>query len=127
MRNVNQVFITGFLGADPETRKAGTSTVTRFSVGVNQTWEDERGKQTKVNWIPVLAWNKRGETAAQYLHKGSHVHVQGALSVSSWEDKDTKQRRTKTEVVAFDIIFLDRKENGSEEVVPDLEQHEEYV
>jgi len=110
MINLNRVLISGFLGSDPETKKAGNSTVTRFSIAVNDRWTDNEGeRQERTHWIPVVAWNSRGENAAKFIHKGSHVLVEGSLSVSSWDDKESGDKRSKTEVVASQIIFLDRK------------------
>jgi single-strand DNA-binding protein len=108
--NLNRVTISGYLSKDPETVPAGGTTATKFSVAVTDRWKDSKGeKQERVNWIPVVVWNGNGENVAQYLHKGSHVIVDGALRTSEWDDKESGQKRWKTEVVASQVIFLDKK------------------
>lgn len=110
MLNFNRVVITGYLGKDPETQTAGETTVTRFSVAVTDRWKDGQGeKQKRTNWLYVAVWNGNGENVSQYLKKGAHVLVEGSLRTSEWDDKETGQKRYKTEIVASQVIFLDKK------------------
>lgn len=108
MLDYNHVVVTGRLGRDPETSEAGESTVTRFSVAVNDRWKEGETTQEHVNWIPVAVWNKNGENAAKYLKKGSRVLIEGTLRVSQWET-DNGEKKYRTEVVARKVIFLDKK------------------
>lgn len=110
MNNLNRVILTGYLGKDPETQPAGATTVTKFSVAVTDRWKDGAGeKQDRTNWLSIVVWNGNGENVAQYLKKGSHVLVEGSLRVSEWDDKDSGQKRSRTEVHASQVIFLDKK------------------
>jgi single-strand DNA-binding protein len=107
---LNRVILTGYLGKDPEVQPAGATTVTKFSVAVTDRWKDGAGeKQERTNWLNVVVWNGNGENVAQYLKKGSHVLVEGSLRVSEWDDKESGQKRWRTEVHASQIIFLDKK------------------
>jgi len=59
------------------------------------------------------------ENAAQYLKKGSHVLIEGSLRTSEWDDKDSGQKRWKTEVHANQVIFLDKKpQEPQQELAP---------
>ena len=110
MNNLNRVILTGYLGKDPETQPAGATTVTKFSVAVTDRWKDGSGeKQERTNWLNIVVWNGNGENVAQYLKKGSHVLIEGSLRVSEWDDKDSGQKRSRTEVHASQVIFLDKK------------------
>ena len=110
MNNLNRVILTGYLGKDPETQPAGATTVTKFSVAVTDRWKDGAGeKQDRTNWLSIVVWNGNGENVAQYLKKGSHVLVEGSLRVSEWDDKESGQKRSRTEVHASQVIFLDKK------------------
>ena len=110
MNNLNRVIVTGYLGKDPETQPAAATTVTKFSLAVTDRWKDGSGeKQERTNWINIVVWNGNGENVAQYLKKGSHVLVEGSLRVSEWDDKESGQKRWKTEVHASQVIFLDKK------------------
>jgi single-strand DNA-binding protein len=110
LNNLNRVIISGYLGKDPEVQPAGATTVTKFSVAVTDRWKDGSGeKQERTNWINIVVWNGNGENVAQYLKKGSHVLIEGSLRVSEWDDKESGQKRWRTEVHASQIIFLDKK------------------
>lgn len=110
MNNLNRVILTGYLGKDPETATAAATTVTKFSLAVTDRWKGAAGeKQERTNWLNVVVWNGNGENVAQYLKKGSHVLIEGSLRTSEWDDKDTGQKRWKTEIHASQVIFLDKK------------------
>jgi single-strand DNA-binding protein len=108
--SLNRVIVTGYLGKDPETAQAAATTVTKFSLAVTDRWKDSSGeKQERTNWLNIVVWNGNGENVAQYLTKGSHVLIEGSLRTSEWDDKDTGQKRWKTEIHASQVIFLDKK------------------
>lgn len=119
MFNLNKVIVTGYLGKDPETAPAGATTVTKFSLAVTDRWKDAAGeKQERTNWLYVVVWNGNGENASQYLHKGSHVLIEGSLRTSEWEDKESGQKRWKTEIHASQVIFLEKKPDETQQVIP---------
>lgn len=102
-RGINQVILMGRLTRDPETRTTPSGkTVTTFSLAV-----DRVGADDQADFFDVTAWEKTGELVAQYLTKGRRALVQGRLRQDSWDDKDTGKKRSKVEVVATDVTFLD--------------------
>ncbi len=102
-RGINQVILMGRLTRDPETRTTPSGkTVTSFSLAV-----DRQGQDDQADFFDVTAWEKTGELVQQYLSKGRRVLVQGRLRQDSWDDKDTGKKRSKVEVVASDVTFLD--------------------
>ena len=110
MRSLNRVIVSGHLGKDPETSPAGATTVTKFSLAVNDKWKDGTGeKQERVNWLTISVFNGNGENVSEYLKKGAHVLVEGAIRTSEWEDKESGQKRWGFEIVASQVIFLDKK------------------
>ncbi len=110
MRSLNRVIVSGHLGKDPETSPAGTTTVTKFSIAVNDRWKDATGeKQERVNWLNVAVFNGNGENVAEFLKKGSHVLIEGSLRTSEWDDKESGQKRWAVEIVASQVIFLEKK------------------
>lgn len=109
-RSINQVILMGRLTRDPETRSTTTGkTVTSFSLAVDRQTQDDQA-----DFFDVTAWEKTGELVQQYLSKGRRVLVQGRLRQDSWDDKETGKKRSKVEVVATDVTFLDgpNGENG---------------
>ncbi|MBS1645255.1 MAG: single-stranded DNA-binding protein, partial [Bacteroidetes bacterium] len=53
-------------------------------------------------------WGKPADLAKQYLSKGSQVMVDGRIKYEEFTDKEGK-KRCFTEIVATDIVFLDKK------------------
>lgn len=102
-KSINQVILMGRLTRDPEVRTTTTGkTITSFSLAV-----DRGGQEDAADFFDVTAWEKLGELVSQYLSKGRRCLVQGRLRQDSWEDKETGKRRSKVEVVATDVTFLD--------------------
>ncbi len=107
MRGFSKAIITGNITRDPELRTTPSgSSVCSFSVAVNRTYRDANGEQKEdVSFIDCSAWGKLGEMISQYAKKGSGVLVSGRLSQRSWEDKETKQKRSRVEIVVEDFNF----------------------
>lgn len=102
-RGINQVILMGRLTRDPEVRTtASGKNVTSFSLAV-----DRGGQDDQADFFDITAWEKTGELVAQYLSKGRRCLVQGRLRQDSWDDKDTGKKRSRVEVTAFDVTFLD--------------------
>ena len=57
----------------------------------------------------IVAWSKLAEICGQYLRKGKLVYIEGSLRTDSWDDKETGQKRYRTEIVANNMQMLDRK------------------
>lgn len=102
-RSINQVILMGRLTRDPEQRTTTTGkTIASFSIAV-----DRAGQDDQADFFDITAWEKLGELAVQYLSKGRRVLVQGRLRQDSWDDKETGKKRSRIEVTATDITFLD--------------------
>lgn len=102
-KSINQVILMGRLTRDPEVRTTTTGkTITSFSLAV-----DRGGQDDQADFFDITAWEKLGELVSQYLSKGRRCLVQGRLRQDSWDDKETGKKRSKVEVVATDVTFLD--------------------
>ncbi|CAN5680691.1 hypothetical protein BH23PAT2_BH23PAT2_09120 [soil metagenome] len=114
-RSVNQVIMMGNLTRDPELRQTPTGrSVVNFSLALNSAYKDAGGEwQEKTDFIDVVAWTGLAERVAQYLSKGRRCLVQGRLQSRNWEQDG--QKRTKVEVIANDVTFLDggNRDGGS--------------
>ena len=102
-KSINQVILMGRLTRDPEMRTTTTGkTIASFSIAV-----DRAGQDDQADFFDVTAWEKLGELVNQYLSKGRRCLVQGRLRQDSWDDKETGKKRSRVEVVATDVTFLD--------------------
>lgn len=108
--NLNKALLIGNLTRDPEARTTPDGTpVTTFSVATNLRWTDANGnRQEKVEYHNIVAWRKLAEICGQYLRKGSKVYVEGRIQTRQWEDQQ-KQKRYRTEIIAENLIMLDRQ------------------
>lgn len=107
-KSINQVILMGRLTRDPEMRTTTTGkTIASFSLAV-----DRGGEGDQTDFFDVTAWEKLGELVNQYLSKGRRCLVQGRLRQDTWDDKDTGKKRSKVEVVATDVTFLDGPNDG---------------
>jgi len=109
MRDLNKVMLIGNLTRDPELRTTpGGQSVVSFAIALNRNWNDAQGvKQEAVEYVDITIWGKLGEIANQYAAKGRRVYIEGRLQTHSWETPEGVKRQ-KTEVIATDLILLDR-------------------
>lgn len=108
MANLNKVMLIGNLTRDPELRVTPKGTaICQFSLAVNRKFKDESGgEREEVTYIDVEAWSKQGETIAKYCTKGRPLFVEGRLRLDQWEDKTTKEKRSRMKVVLENFQFL---------------------
>jgi single-strand DNA-binding protein len=129
MASLNKVMIIGNLGADPEMRFAPSgSPVTSFTIASSRIFTTKDGeKKQETEWFTVVTWDKLAENCNQFLSKGRKAYVEGRLKTRSWEDKEGV-KHYKTEVIASQVIFLDRSgaaplpeeaAEGGEEIPPE--------
>lgn len=113
-RSLNQVTLMGNLTRDPELRQTPTGqNVTSFSLALNRSYKDAGGDwQEATDYIDIVCWGPLAERVAQYMSKGRRCLVQGRLQSRSWEQDGAK--RSKVEVLANDVTFLDSRGGGDE-------------
>jgi single-strand DNA-binding protein len=117
MANLNKVMLIGNLTRDPELRVTPKGTaICQFSLAVNRKFKDESGgEREEVTYVDIEAWSKQGETIAKYCTKGRPLFVEGRLRLDQWEDKTTKEKRSRMKVVLENFQFLGggRAEGGA--------------
>ncbi len=108
MANLNKVMLIGNLTRDPELRVTPKGTaICQFSLAVNRKFRDEAGAdREEVTYVDIEAWGKSGENIAKYCTKGRPLFVEGRLRLDQWEDKTTKEKRSRMKVVCDNFQFL---------------------
>ena len=107
---MNRVILMGRLTRDPEVRysqSADPMAICRYNLAVNRSYRREG--EPDADFIDCVAFAKRGEFAERYFKKGMLIAVEGQIRVSSWDDKESGQRRYRTEVVIDNQYFAESK------------------
>jgi single-strand DNA-binding protein len=130
-RGVNKVILVGNLGRDPEVKYTpGGTAVAKFSIATSERRKDKSGDwQDHTEWHNAVAFGRTAEIAGEYLKKGRTVFIEGRLQTSSWDDKESGQKKYRTEVIVNDLVMLgggDRDDNGggSQQTRPQQENNE---
>lgn len=112
MKGLNKVQLIGNLGNDPDFQVLeGNISVAKFSLATTETFKDKNGtNQTSTDWHSIVLWRGLADLAKNYLSKGSLVYVEGKLKTRSFDDKEGN-RKYVTEIIAENILLLDKKEN----------------
>ena len=117
MKSVNKVILLGSVGHDPEVKVTASGIpVGRFSLATNERFKDKSGKlQDRTEWHNVVVWQKLAEIVGEFVSKGSRLYIEGKLQTRSWEDRQSAERKYRTEIVADDLVLLGsrEKENGA--------------
>ena len=124
MRGINKVILIGNTGKDPEykTLQDGTP-VAKLAIATTESYRTRSGDvASRTEWHSVITWRGLATFAHQYIKKGSLVYIEGKLRSRQYEDKEGHKKHV-TEVVADQVILLDKKmkatESGIEEITGD--------
>jgi single-strand DNA-binding protein len=114
--DINRVTLVGRLTRDPELRHLPSgSPVLQLGLAVNGRQKDDAGNWVdKPNFFDVKVFGNQAEMLSQHLAKGRRVGIDGRLDWSSWEAQDGS-KRSKVEIVAFTVQFLDSRGEGGEQ------------
>jgi single-strand DNA-binding protein len=117
MASFNKTILMGNLTRDPQVKYTPSgSAVAEVSLAVNRTWFDKATNQRKeeVTFVDVTLWGRDAEVAGEYLAKGRSVLIEGRLTLETWDDKTTGQKRSKLKVTAERLVLMGGKSEKSE-------------
>ena len=102
MASLNKVMLIGNLVQDPEVRRTSTGVaVSTLRVAVNESYQSKSGERVeRAVFLDVDVWDRQAEICQQYLSKGSPVFIEGRLQLDTWEDRETKEKRSRLKVRA---------------------------
>ena len=112
---MNTVSLIGRLTADPDIRAGEKHESAIFRLAVPR-----RGADDSADFVDIVTFDALAKVCGDYLTKGRQVAVTGRLRLNEWTNGDG-ERRSKLQVVADDVAFLDRPKavgSGSEEPEP---------
>jgi single-strand DNA-binding protein len=108
VKSVNKVMLIGNLGKDPEVKYTPSGVpVAKFSLATSERYKGKSGEwQDRTEWHNIIAWQRLAEIVGEYVKKGSKIYIEGRLQTSSWEDKQSGEKKYRTEIVASDLVLL---------------------
>jgi len=114
-RSVNKVTLLGNVGKDPEIRSTpGGTMVASVALATSDRQKDAQGNwQDHTEWHNLKAFNRTAEIVRDYVKKGSKLYIEGKITTNSWEDKETHQKRYRTEILVNDLVLLSAREEGA--------------
>ncbi|MDR0364292.1 MAG: single-stranded DNA-binding protein [Bacteroidales bacterium] len=114
---VNKVILVGNLGKDPDIQVFENVKKASFTLATDESYRDREGnKVDRVEWHNIGMWRGLADIAAQYLKKGSKVYIEGKLRTRQYQDEAGKNRYF-TEVIADNMVMLDRREGMNTETL----------
>jgi single-strand DNA-binding protein len=113
-KGVNKVFLLGNVGKDPEIRAtAGGMTIASFTLATADRAKDASGNWVdKTEWHNLVAFQRTAEIVRDYVKKGTQLFIEGKIQQRSWDDKESGQKRYKTEILVNELSLLGGRPSG---------------
>lgn len=109
----NIVILTGRITRDPETKQAGSTTITRASIAVERSFKQDG--QPTADFINLFMFGKLGENFAKFHHKGSPAHIIGEWRTGSYTNKDGQKVTTNECLVSrWEFLPRDKSQGNSQ-------------
>ena len=107
-KGINKAFLLGHVGKDPEFRSTnGGGIVASFSLATADRQKDGQGNwHDKTEWHNLVAFNRTAEIVRDYVSKGSQLLVEGKIQTRTWDDRETGQKKYRTEIFVYDLTLL---------------------
>ena len=111
----NRIILVGNLTRDIETRYTPSGTaIANTGIATNRRFKGSDGQpKEEVMCIDLTFFGRTAEIAAQYLHKGSKILVEGRLKLEQWTAQDGT-KRSKHVVTVDSMQMLDSRSDGGQ-------------
>ena len=87
--------------------------VANFSLATSDRFQNPQGNwQDRTEWHNLVAFKRTAEIVRDYVKKGSKLYIEGKIQTRSWEDKDTKAKRYRTEIIVNDLSLLSGRDDS---------------
>ena len=110
MASVNMAVILGNCGRDPELKRTQSGmAICNLSLATSRKYKDAQGNlQDETEWHRVVLYDRKAETAAQYLKKGDAAYIMGRIRTREYTDNQGAKRYA-TEIVAEQLQLMPRQ------------------
>jgi single-strand DNA-binding protein len=113
-KGTNKALLLGHVGKDPEIRStAGGMIVASFSLATADRQKDSQGNwQDKPEWHNLVAFQRTAEIVRDYVKKGTQLFIEGKIQTRSWDDKESGQKKYRTEILVNELTLLGGASGG---------------
>jgi len=112
--NLNKTQLIGRITRDPELKALSSGTnVCSFSLATNRFFTQNGEKKETTEFHNCVAWGKTADVVAQYVKKGSLLYVEGRLETKSWDDKNTGEKKYRTEIIVENVQLPPKGMSGA--------------
>jgi single-strand DNA-binding protein len=88
--------------------------VASFTLATSDRQKDAQGNwQDRTEWHNLKAFNRTAEIVRDYVKKGSKLYIEGKITTNSWDDKESGQKRYRTEILVNELVLLSGREDGA--------------
>jgi single-strand DNA-binding protein len=113
MADKSTIDIIGRLAFDPDHRMtSGGTDVCRLTIPTHRSYESKGEWKEVTTWHRISVFGNQAKNCADYLKKGSLVHVEGSLEPDEdtgnpriWQGDDGKSR-TSYDIIGYRVTFL---------------------
>lgn len=113
-KGVNKVLLLGNVGKDPEMRASQSGTViASFTLATADRQKDQTGNWVdKTEWHNLVAFGRTAEIVRDYVKKGTQLFIEGKIQTRSWDDKESGQKKYRTEILVNELSLLGGRQGG---------------
>jgi single-strand DNA-binding protein len=107
-KSVNKTFLLGNVGKDPQISSIpGGGLAANLSLATTDREKDNQGNWTdRTEWHNLVAYGRAAEIVRDFVTKGTQLFVQGKIQTRSWDDRESGQKRYRTEIFIHDLTLL---------------------
>lgn len=106
-KSVNRTFLLGHVGKDPQINSTPGGIAANFSLATTDREKDQQGNwRDRTEWHNLVAYGRTAEIVRDYVRKGRQLFIQGKIQTRSWDDKQSGQKRYRTEIFVQDLMLL---------------------
>ena len=113
-KGVNKVMLLGNVGKDPEMRASGAGMViASFTLATADRQKDQTGNWVdKTEWHNLVCFGRTAEIVRDYVKKGTQLFIEGKIQTRSWDDKESGQKKYRTEILVNELSLLGGRGNS---------------
>ena len=113
-KGVNKVMLLGNVGKDPEMRATqGGMVIAQLTLATADRQKDQTGNWVdKTEWHNLVCFGRTAEIVRDYVKKGTQLFIEGKIQTRSWDDKESGQKRYRTEILVNELSLLGGRGGG---------------